>query len=250
MLPLPDLTPIEWILVAIAAAGVGVAKSGFPGVSYVYILTFAVLFGPRQGAGLVLPMLVAGDLMAVATFRRHADWKYVRRMLPPACVGVIAGALSMWLIRDDGVFTPLIGWIIVTLTVLQLLNMWRPTLFAGAPHTQWFAWMMGLLAGWTSMLANGAGPIIALFGLAVGLPKFAFVGTSAMFFLVINVFKLPFSWALGLIGSASLSLNLVLLPAIAVGMLLGRWLTRVVPQRLFDAFLLGFAAIAALRLLM
>jgi uncharacterized membrane protein YfcA len=250
MLPVPDLTLFQWILVSIAAGCVGIAKSGFPGVAYVYILTFAVLFGPRQGAGLVLPMLVVGDLLAVATFKQHADWRYIRRMLPPACIGVIAGALAMWTIRDDTVFTPLIGWIIFTLTVLQLLNMRRPTLFAGAPHTRWFAWLMGLLAGVTSMLANGAGPIIALFALAVGLPKFAFVGTNAMFFLVVNVFKLPFSWALGLIGSSSLSLNLVLVPAIGIGMLLGRWLTRIVPQRIFDALLLAFAAIAALRLLL
>ena len=249
MLPLPELAPIEWLLVAIGAMGIGVAKAGFPGISYVYIITFALLFGAREGAGIVLPMLVVGDVLAVATFKRHANWHYIRQMLPPACLGVIAGATSMWLIRDDGVFTPLIGWIVVALTVMQLLNLWRPAIFAGAPHTPVFAWGMGLLAGWTSMLANGAGPIIALFGLAVRLPKFEFVGTSAWFFLVVNVFKLPFSWGLGLIGDSSLSLNLVLVPAIGLGMLVGRWLTHVVPQRLFDALLLLFAAVAALRLI-
>lgn len=249
MMPLPDLTPIQWGLVVVGAMGVGVAKAGFPGISYVYIITFALIFGAREGAGIILPMLVVGDVMAVATFKRHANWHYIRQMLWPACVGVVAGAVSMWSIRDDGVFTPLIGWIIVVLTAMQLLNTWRPTLFAGVPHTRWFAWGMGLLAGWTSMLANAAGPIIALFGLAVGLPKFAFVGTSAWFFLIVNVFKLPFSWGLGLIGASSLSLNLMLVPAIGLGMVVGRWLAHAVPQRLFDALLLLFAAVAALRLI-
>ena len=249
MFPLPDLTPLQWVLVVIGATGIGVAKAGFSGVNFVHLVIFALIFGPRESAGLILPMLVVGDVMAVLAFRQHARWDYIRHMLPPACVGVLIGAFSMWQIRDDAVFRPLIGWILLLLTTMQLAHMWKPGLFSNAPHSRPFAWATGLVAGWTTMLANGAGPIIALFALAVGLPKFEFVGTSAWFFLIINVFKLPFSYGLGLIHAPTLALNLVLIPPIIGGILLGRWLTHRVPQGLFNALLLAFAAVAALRLI-
>ena len=102
------------------------------------------------------------------------------------------------------------------------------------PHARWFAWTIGLLAGVTTMLANAAGPIIALYSLAVGLPKFEFVGTSAWLFLIVNVFKVPFSVELGLIHAETLWLNLVLVPAILAGLAGGRWLTSRIPQQWFD----------------
>jgi hypothetical protein len=108
---------------------------------------------------------------------------------------------------------------------------------------------MGLLAGGTTMLINGAGPIMALYFLAIALPKLELVGTSAWFFLIVNVLKVPFSATLGLIHPETLRLNALLVPAIAAGLFAGRWLVRRIPQRLFDGLLLAFAAIAALRLI-
>ena len=90
---------------------------------------------------------------------------------------------------DDGAFRPVIGWIILMLAVMQLIRWQRPDWFGRVPHARWFAWTIGLLAGVTTMLANAAGPIIALYSLAVGLPKFEFVGTSAWLFLIVNCSK-------------------------------------------------------------
>jgi uncharacterized membrane protein YfcA len=126
--------------------------------------------------------------------------------------------------------------------------MYRPEWFGSVPHARWFAWVLGLLAGATTMLANAAGPIFAIYCLAVALPKYEFVGTSAWFFLIINAFKVPFSAALGLIHGQTLLLNIMLAPVIAIGLIGGRWLIRRVPQRVFDVLLLTFAGIAALRL--
>ena len=79
------------------------------------------------------------------------------------------------------------------------------------------------------MMANAAGPIFSLYALAIGLPKFEFVGTSAWFFFIMNLVKVPFSYGLGLIHGPTLRLNLVLLPPILLGIFIGRWLTQVVP---------------------
>jgi hypothetical protein len=163
-------------------------------------------------------------------------------------VGVVFGALLMGRI-DERLFEPLIGWIILILTVLQIVRMLRPEAFAHVPHSPAFAWTMGLAAGITTMLANAAGPIFTLYALAVALPKLALVGTGAWFFFLVNLVKLPFSVALGLIRADTLLVNAVLLPAVFLGNIAGRRLTHLVPQRLFDGMLLTFAAVAALRLI-
>jgi hypothetical protein len=169
-------------------------------------------------------------------------------MLPPACLGVIIAALLMTVL-SEAVYKPVIGVIILTLTILQLVRMLRPAWFGSVPHTRWAGVVIGLVAGGATMLANAAGPIIAIYCVAVALPKFELVGTSAWFFFIINAFKVPFSIGLGLIHGSTLALNAVLSPAIVAGIFIGRWLTTRIPQRLFDSLLLAFAAVAALRLI-
>jgi uncharacterized protein len=245
---LPHLTPPQWALAVAAATGIGIGKSGIAGMSLVHVLIFAFLFGARESTGVVLPMLLVGDVCAVRIFHQHARWDYVRRMLPPACLGVIVAALIMRGLSES-VYKPLIGVTILTLTILQVARMYRPEWFGTVPHARWFAVTIGLVAGGATMLANAAGPVIAIYCLAVGLPKFELVGTSAWFFFIINLFKVPFSFALGLIHGGTLLLNAILSPAIVAGIFIGRWLTAHIPQRLFDGLLLAFAAIAALRLI-
>jgi uncharacterized membrane protein YfcA len=242
------LSPAGWLLAFLAAFGMGMGKGGLAGISLLHVVVFAFLFGARDSTGIVLPMLLVGDVCAVIGFKQHARWDYIRRMLPPACAGIVAGAL---LIRkvDDALFRSLIGWIILALAILQLGRMRRPDWFGDVPHNPWFAWTMGLLSGLTSMLANAAGPIFALYALAISLPKFEMVGTSAWLFLIINALKVPFSFGLGLITPQTLRLNLVLAPVVVIGVFSGRWLITRLPQQWFDGMLLAFVAIAALRLI-
>jgi hypothetical protein len=245
---MPDLTVAQWMLAVVGALGLGVGKAGLAGMSLVHVLIFAFLFGARDSTGIVLPMLLIGDVGAVTLFHQHARWDYVRRMLPPACTGVVIGALLMRAL-SDAAFKPTIGWIILGLVTVQLTRMYRPEWFGSIPHGRSFAWTIGLLAGATTMLANAAGPVFAIYCLAVALPKYEFVGTNAWFFLILNAFKVPFSVALGLIHRQTLAFNLALTPAILAGLLAGRWIVRHVPQRIFDGLLLAFAAVAALRLI-
>jgi uncharacterized protein len=245
---LPDLTLSQWLLAIVAAACLGIAKAGLAGTSLVHVVVFALLFGARNSTGVVLPMLLIGDVCAVFAYHQHARWIYVRRMLPPACIGVASGAFLMRHISNDA-FKPVIGSIILLLTFLQVIRMQRPQWFERVPHSPWAAWAIGLLAGITTMMANAAGPVIAVYCLALSLPKLEIVGTTAWFFFIINAFKVPFSLGLGLIGRQTLLLNAALAPVVLGGVLGGRWLVYRLPQRVFDLLLLGFAAIAALRLI-
>ena len=113
----------------------------------------------------------------------------------------------------------------------------------------WFAPTMGVLAGFTTLVANAAGPLMALYLLAMGLPKMEFVGTGAVFFLLLNLFKVPFMVNLGLITTDSFGVNLALAPAVWLGAWAGRKLLRRLNQKLFENLALGLSALAGLHLL-
>ena len=105
---MPDLTPLQWILAFVAAASMGISKGGLAGLGLLHVTIFAFLFGARDSTGIVLPMLIVGDICAVTALHQHARWDYVRRMLPPACIGVMIAA---WFMRSlsEAVYKPIIG---------------------------------------------------------------------------------------------------------------------------------------------
>lgn len=244
---LPEFSRAEWAWAMVAALGIGISKSGLPGVSLVHVVVMAQLFPAQASTGVVLPMLVFGDCGAVALFRRHADTRHLVRTLPPAIAGVAAG---WWLMRaHPGGFNRWIGGTVLVLAGMQMVRDWRPAWFEAAPHHPAFAWSMGFTAGVTTMVANAAGPVMGLYLLAVSLPKAVFVGTGAWFFLIINLIKIPFSAQLGLISGRTLAFNLVLSPLIVAGLLLGRRVVARLPQKLFDTLVLLFAVVASLKLM-
>jgi uncharacterized membrane protein YfcA len=245
--PWTKLEAADWALLLVAAVGVGVSKSGLSGIGMVHVLIFAFVFAGRVSTGILLPLLIVGDVCAVRLVGRDVLWANVRRLLPPALAGVAVGWLLLGRLEEQA-FKPLIGGIILALSVGQLMRMWRPELFARVPHTTWFVWMMGTLAGVTTMLANAAGPIVALYLLAISLPKTQLVATAAWFFLIVNCVKVPLSANLGLIGPTTLAINLLLSPCVVVGLIVGRWIVARIPQRAFDSLILAFTAAGALRL--
>ncbi|MDZ4848330.1 MAG: sulfite exporter TauE/SafE family protein [Pirellulaceae bacterium] len=245
---MPEFSVLQWCLMIIAAAGIGISKSGLSGISMVHVLVFAAVFGARDSTGVVLPMLIFGDICAIRAYGQHANWNQVWRMMPPAIIGVIAAWLWMQSL-DETIYKPLIGSIILGLTILQIVRLWRSDFQSKIPHAVWFAWMMGLTVGMTTMLANAAGPVFGLYLLALMIPKLEFVGTSAWFFLMLNAFKVPFSWQLGLIDLESLQLNALLCPIIIGGLFFGKAIVKRLPQKTFDSLILAFTAIAAMRLL-
>jgi len=246
---IPELTHTQWLLAMLAALCVGLGKSGFGGVGMFTVLLMAEVKPAYESTGIVLPLLICGDIFAVSAFRKHAKWPYIWKTLPPALVGICIGYFLMPHIPKE-TFRPVIGWIVLLMVMLQYLRQFRPAIFQNIPHTRWFAWLMGTWSGVTTMMANAAGPVMALYLLAVNLPKYELVGTSAWFFLIINLTKVPLSSHLGLINKESLTFNLVLVPLVLAGIFLGRMLIRHVPQKLFEQILLFSAAAVSIRLIL
>ena len=117
-------------------------------------------------------------------------------------------------------------------------------------HGWWFAPLIGMLAGFTTLVANAAGPLMVIYLLAMRLPKMEFVGTGAVFFMLLNLFKVPFMVDLGLITTQSFGFNLALAPAVLLGALAGRWLLVRVNQNLFEQLVLLLSAIGGILLIL
>jgi uncharacterized membrane protein YfcA len=244
-----DLTPVEWILSALAAICIGMAKAGFGGLGMLAILVMARVLPPRESTGAILPMLILADIFAVYTYRHHAKGGLVLKLLPPSLAGIVCGWMLMPHIPAQS-FGQLIGWLTIALVALVLVQKFAPRLMDFAVEHPGIAWPFGWLAGSTTMIANAAGPVMTIYLLACRLPKFEFVGTAAWFFFAINLFKVPFSASLGLINGASLALNLLLAPGVIGGTFAGRWLLGKINQALFEWLMIVFSLLGALRLVL
>ncbi len=236
-------------MLLLAAYGIGLGKVGFGGVGMIGMILVAEIFPARQSTGVVLPMLLIADVFAVWRFRKFAVWKHIVRILPPAFGGVVLGWWIMPIIPEEG-FAKVIGSVILLMIVLLVLTRTLPKLRNITLEHQGLLFPTGLAAGVTTMLANAAGPITTLYLLACRLPKMEFVGTGAWFFLIVNLVKVPFSLNLGLISPGSLGVNLLVAPAIILGIFTGRWILERISQKLFEILLIGFATLGAIRLIL
>jgi uncharacterized membrane protein YfcA len=242
-----DYSALQWAILAGAALLIGVSKTGLPGVGILAILMAAQVIPSKQSTGLILPLLIVGDIFAVAYYRRHAVWKYLVRLLPFSATGVVLGALAMKQVTNEQL-RPIIGGIVLVLLILSYLHHRKPD--AQVPDGWWFPVVMGLAGGTTTMMANAAGPIMVIYLLAMRLPRNAFLGTGAWYFLLINCFKVPFSTGLDLINPESLHINLMLAPLVVIGALVGVRLVKHVPEKAFNIIVQLLAAAAAVDMLL
>jgi uncharacterized membrane protein YfcA len=199
-----------------------------------------------------LVVLIGADIVAVTAYRREVSWPHLLRLFPWAAVGVILGFLIMGRI-DSQTTQRLIGVILLALVGLQFWRSRSPAVAHLAEETQphpVVSGLAGVSAGITTMIANAAGPIMIIYLLAMRLPKLIFMGTSAWFFFAVNVFKVPFSYNLGLINFDSLRVSLPLIPFAMLGAVTGRILIKYIDQSLFELLAMVLTLVAGLRLLL
>jgi uncharacterized membrane protein YfcA len=240
------LEPWQWIIAALAAAVVGLSKTGISGLGLLPVVLFAQIMPAKVATGLVLPLLCIGDVVAVLSYRRHALWGHLWKLFPWTGAGVVLGYLALGRI-DERQTRLLIGTIVLVLVAVHLWR--RRTGGAEAEHGRWFAPTIGVLAGFTTLVANAAGPLMVIYLLAMRLPKLEFMGTGAVFFMLLNWFKVPFMVHLGLITRESFTINLLLAPVVIGGALVGRRLLHRLNQRLFENLALLLSVMAALELM-
>jgi uncharacterized protein len=251
----PDLSAAQQALLVAGAVCVGFSKTGVSVAASVAVALFAAALPARESTGTLLPLLVLGDVLAVALYRRHADRPALLRLFPAVAVGVLAG-VGVLAVVGDLVLRRTIG---VVVLVLVAVHLWsrradrgvQAEVLAARRHRRRHvsAGVFGALAGFTTMVANAGAPVMAIYLLRSGVGVLAFLGTTAWFFFVVNLFKLPFSAGLGLLTAESLRLDLWLVPGVLVGAAAGHLVVRRIDPGRFEAVVLALVVLASANLL-
>lgn len=223
---------------------IGMAKTGVHGTGMIAVPLLAAVFGGKLSSGLMLPMLIMADFFGVRYYHRHAEWPHLWRLFPWAAVGIILGTFTGNYI-DDQLFRTIMGIIVFASLIIMVWVEKRQK--NSIPDYWWFSMILGVTAGFTTMVGNLAGSSMALYLLSMRMPKNQFIGTAAWFFLVINLFKVPFHvFAWETISFNSFLLNLTILPAIALGAFFGLRIIHRVPERAYRWFIILMTGVAAL----
>lgn len=267
-----DFETLQWFWVIVAALLVGFSKTGISGFTMLVIPVLAAVFGGKDSTGIMLTMLIVGDVFAVFFYRGHAKWKDIVRLLPWAFVGILT-ALFVGYKVDDHTFKLLIAVIVLVCLVLLV----RAEVKGGSggkvkkvikdnvevkveseaiaelesklAKLSFFAPLTGIASGFATMIGNAAGPIFSLYLLAKGAKKNNYMGTFAWFFLIVNLTKLPlqiFVW--GNVTIRTIAVAGLMIPAITAGALLGVAVIKRLSEKPFRWIIIGVTALAAFRL--
>ncbi len=243
-----DLNVFSWGIVVLCSILVGISKTGIPGMGILIVPLMATALPTGTSIGVALGILMVGDLFAVTYYRRNAKWHYMLHLLPAAVAGIVTGYFILETVNEQQL-RPIIGVIVLLMLGINYWLTKNQTEETEIPTEWWFAAGLGFIAGIISMMANAAGPIMIIYLLAMRLPKIEFVGTGAWFFFIVNWIKVPFSAKLDLMTLETIKLNLMMVPFIAVGALLGIFLLKRVPQKAFTAMVQILAVAAAVKLI-
>lgn len=241
---MPDL--YFWIIAVIAVFIVALSKSGLLGslgMVAVPLLTFVM--PARDAAGMMLPLLLVMDAIAVWTYRKDCDWRIIRIMVPGALVGTLIG-WALWSVVSDAMVLLFVG-ITTLLFILDALLPLRKKLDGLPPSKPWGAFWGGF-AGFTSFISHTGGPPFQIYVLPQKLTPVNYSGTNAFFFAIVNTAKLIPYFFLGQLNVSNLSHAAVLAPLAAVGVLIGVWLVRRISIKRFYQLTYWLVFILALKL--
>lgn len=239
-----NFTTQVWLLVFIGAFIIGLAKAGLKGIEMLNVTIMALVFGGKASTGVVLPLLCVADIMAVIYYNRHAQWSHFWRLIPYILCGILIG-VYVGNVLDEAIFKKIMAIIILSTISIMLWIEYRKS--ETVPSGRFFAIVMGLVTGITTMLGNLAGSFANIYFLSLRTPKNDFIGTAAWLFLVINLTKIPFQvFVWKNITLETLKLDLYLIPAIFLGFFVGIKLVAYIKETYYRKVILGLTLIGAI----
>ncbi|NVD41547.1 sulfite exporter TauE/SafE family protein [Ensifer sp. HO-A22] len=247
---LPDL---DFYLVAIPAVLlVGLSKGGMgEALSLMGVPILSMAVSPVQAAALLLPILIAMDVVSLWMWRKRGDRKTLIMLLPGAIAGILIGwATSAYVSRD--LLRLIIGLITVLFVLRYVYNVWRtrngititPKQQRAGPATLW-----GSFAGYGSFVAHAGGPPFQIYALPLQLDPREYTGTIVRFFAILNAVKLIPYFALGQLDMSNLKISATLFPLAMAATVCGAFVVRRMKPQIFYPFMYGMAFIAGLKLL-
>jgi uncharacterized membrane protein YfcA len=223
--------PVFYVAVIAAVTALGLSKGGFAGIGQIATPLLAVFMPPLEAAAILLPIMMLQDAMAVWVYRKDWDARNVKIMLPGAIVGIgIAWVLAAYLSE------PMVRIAVGVISIVFVLHIWfaRPKVGTEpGPPNRLRGLFWGSLSGFTSTLCQAGSPPYQVYVLPQNLPKMTYVGTTAIFFALVNALKVVPYFALGQFSAGGLAISLALVPLAIAANFLGFWVVRRMPTALF-----------------
>lgn len=242
-----NLTTLQWLAISFAVFLLGLSKSGIKGIGIIIVVILAFVFGEKASTGILLPMLICADILAVIYYNRHAQWHIIKKLIPWIIVGILIG---VWVGNDISafIFKRLMAVIIIVSVLIMFYIENRKS--KTVPTNKLFSAVAGFLTGFTTMIGNLAGPISTIYFLTMRFKKNEFIGTAAWLFFIINLFKLPFHiFVWETVTIQTLALNSVLIPAVGLGFFLGVAIVKLISNVNYRRFILIVTALGGLIML-
>lgn len=238
-----DTSWTVWLLTLLSAFLVGLSKSGLKGIGMIAIPILVYLYGAKASVGILLPVLIFGDLMALYYYHRNVHFKLIIRLVPFAIIGILVAVLTgHWI--NDSQFQVTIAFALLACIGILLYNEWRGK--GQVANSRWFSGGLGMTGGFATMIGNAAGPIFNLYLLSMKLPKNNFIGTGAWFFLILNLFKVPFHIGIWeTINWSTFHLDVLMIPGILAGAFLGQYIVRFIPEKGYRIFVYSVITLSA-----
>ncbi len=223
----------------------GLSKAGLAGFGALAVPLMALMIPVPQAAAIMLPLLMAADVMGLSSLARHADWRLIRLLLPAGLAGIALGwALFGWL------SAPAVAAITGVLTLAFVaIRVFLPARADAPPPSRWAGRVLAVLSGFTSFIAHAGSPPIGFYVLPLRLAPLVFSATMSVFFAAINFSKWAPYALLGLIDSTNMLTSLALLPLPVLGVWVGVRLVRRLSMLLFNRLLLAGMLLTGVKLL-
>ncbi|MEI9906945.1 MAG: sulfite exporter TauE/SafE family protein [Actinomycetota bacterium] len=197
---------------------IGIAKTAVGGMGLVSAALLANVLPARESTGVILILLLVGDLFAIQIYKKHVEWKVLRNLMWPVAFGLLIGVAFLAQVSDLSLKRT-IGWIVLILVALYPVSQrfQKGEIDLHLKFPKLLRYSLGSMSGFMSMIANAGGAPMSIYLLLRKNTVMNFLGNNAWFFFILNASKVPFTLALGILKFHSLHYILPAIPTVAIG---------------------------------
>lgn len=236
---------MELIVILVAGLVTGFSKFSVGGMGLLILPIIMIAYPGPQALGIILPMYLITDVLAIISYRRQINWAILAKLLPLCFIGVVVGGWVLSFI-DSSQFSLMLGVLILAMLLLGFVIDRTKASFMQHPLS---TAIVGFIGGFVSAVSNAAGPIFSLYFMEQKLSKLSYVSTRSWAFMLINLTKVPVLLSIGLMNLESTIISLQAIPGLVIGALLGYWLLKKIKLSQFKMLIRIMASIAAVKLI-
>jgi uncharacterized membrane protein YfcA len=229
---------------------IGLSKTSIGGIGMINAALLATILPAKESTGVLLVLLITGDLFAIGVYKKHVEWRMLKKLIWPVIAGVLVGVYFLSHSTDQSL-KKTIGWIVLVLVALYPVSqhLQRRDFDISLRYPKPLRIVLGTSAGFMSMVANSGGPPMSIYLLIRRNSVMNFLGNTAWFFFAVNLFKLPFTLGLGILDFQSFQYIFPALLTVPIGAIVGRKIVSKIDLELFQKITLVTAALAGLNLI-